>query len=64
MKTSLMMRTENEMTIKQLFESAQMGDRDAFRQLLDLRAMGNEEAMSAVAELNRRDAIRMANIFA
>ena len=64
MTANLVMQTEMNLTIKQLFDLAQLGDRDAFRQLLDRRATGDEEALSAVAELNRRDAERMANIFA
>ena len=57
-------KQEMKLTIRQLFDLAQLGDRDAFRRLLDLRAAGNEEALNAVAEINRIEAERMSAFFA
>lgn len=50
--------------ILHLFELAKIGNREAFRTLLDLRAMGDEQALIAVAELNRLEAERMDRLFA
>jgi hypothetical protein len=50
--------------IEELFARADLGDRDALRSLLDLRAKGHQDAFDAVMELNRREAERMARLFA